>query len=85
MWRGDTVLSDKKLTRIRTPVLLLIGENDDVAVSHAESMAALMPAAELIVIPEVGHNVPQAASVHVLSEMLKFFKPGDEDPAGKSE
>ena len=73
LWQGTALLSDHELTKIRTPTLLIIGEQDDIALEHAQEMDRLMPNSELEVIPDVGHNVPQAGSARLLQSILAFL------------
>lgn len=50
-----------RLASVETPMHLVVGERDLKFRQIAERMAALMPAAELAVVPGVGHNVPLEA------------------------
>ena len=57
---------------IRAPVVVIAGDGADKTVStsiHSRPFAATVPNAKLIVLPDVGHMVPQAAPDLVVSEI----------------
>jgi pimeloyl-ACP methyl ester carboxylesterase len=51
-WRGSTTRAD----RITAHTLVLYGELDGVLVAASKSLAAMLPSAELVAIPEAGHS-----------------------------
>jgi pimeloyl-ACP methyl ester carboxylesterase len=49
--------TDAQITRIRTPVLLLHGDRDElIPLAHSEALASLSRAVQLVVIPGAGHG-----------------------------
>lgn len=49
--------TDEQIARIRTPVLLLHGERDElIPPAHSEALRARAPGATLVVVPGAGHN-----------------------------
>ena len=57
---------------IRAPVVVIAGDGADKTVStsiHSRPFAATVPNAKLIVLPDVGHMVPQAAPELVVAEI----------------
>ena len=73
MWQSGRIFTCEELATISAPVLLMIGENDAVALSHAEEMQDCIGQARLEVLATVGHSVPQSASERVLSLMQDFL------------
>lgn len=73
MWQYGPHFSCDNLSQISAPVLLMIGENDDIALEHAEHMLSCLPHGTLEVLDSVGHSVPQSAPQRVLRRMLRFF------------
>jgi pimeloyl-ACP methyl ester carboxylesterase len=73
----QTVLKDPVpfLTKIHCPVLLLWGERDAmIPVQNAKDYLALMPQAELQVLPNIGHLPQEENPPRSLSYLLQFFK-----------
>ena len=63
------------LNQLRCPVLVVQGENDEHATpQHAKDIAKAIPQAELWLIPETGHMVPQEASSSFNTRLLQFLK-----------
>ena len=42
--------------RVRVPTLVIVGEQDGGFVEHAEAMAAAIPGARLVIVPDAGHT-----------------------------
>jgi pimeloyl-ACP methyl ester carboxylesterase len=62
-----------RLHRIQVPTLLIWGESDGlVPVSYAEAYRALIPGAELVVIPQAGH-VPQVEQPDLFCDHVHAF------------
>jgi pimeloyl-ACP methyl ester carboxylesterase len=56
MWRREPNRSDADLRSIRAPMLLALGDHDEVVRrDHAVHLAATIPGARLVVLPDVGH------------------------------
>jgi pimeloyl-ACP methyl ester carboxylesterase len=69
------------LPTVRVPVRILWGEDDRwLDRSVAERLQALIPGAELRLIPDAGHFAPEDAPAAVARELLEFFA-GSEMPA----
>ena len=61
-----------RYAEIRAPVVVIAGDGADKTVStsiHSRPFAATVPNAKLIVLPDVGHMVPQAAPELVVAEI----------------
>jgi pimeloyl-ACP methyl ester carboxylesterase len=61
-----------RYAEITAPVVVIAGDGADKTVStsiHSRPFTATVPNAKLIVLPDVGHMVPQAASELVISEI----------------
>ncbi len=68
----DTV--EKYISVIKTPTLILAGENDDtIPAWHCETYAELIPGAELMVIPGAGHGLPQNNPTAIAHSLTKFI------------
>jgi magnesium chelatase accessory protein len=64
---------NKALPRITVPTLFLHGENDGaVAVTVAQRAASVMPAAELVTLPGIGHLAQEEAPQRVAEEIGRF-------------
>lgn len=56
MWASQPNWSDADLTRIKTPVLIVDGDHDEaIKREHTEYMAATIPGAGLLILPNVSH------------------------------
>ena len=73
LWQSGLHFTCEDLNRVTSPVLLIIGQNDDVALDHAQEMRDCLRQADLHVLPAVGHTVPQSAPERVLALMLDFL------------
>jgi len=74
MWRTLPVMQSAELKEITTPVLVIIGKNDDISIDHAQQMASLLPHAHLDIIPG-GHAtlITQSDLVNqAISEFLEL-------------
>jgi len=70
-WSLDDL--NRALPEIATPTLFIHGQNDGaVAVSVAERAAGLMPAAELVILPGIGHLAHEEAPERVAAEIARF-------------
>ena len=65
---GDTA------ARMDVPALVIVGEEDSLTpVSEAEELAALLPVAKLVRVPEAGHLAPLEAPDRIKEELLVFL------------
>ena len=63
------------LDRLRVPVLLIWGENDDIfPLSRAHAIARLLPQAGLVTIPHCGHWAPLDAGEEVAAHLRAFLE-----------
>jgi pimeloyl-ACP methyl ester carboxylesterase len=69
-WNG---FSREELTRLEAPVLIAVGDHDWVRLEHALETFALMPRAELAVIPDAGHFVVIAEPEKLLPVIASFL------------
>jgi len=60
-----------RLSGWQIPTLVLWGENDRVSpVENARALAAMLPSARLVVVPEAGHNLQQEKA-GIVAEAIK--------------
>lgn len=71
----DPNFSREDLKRIKTPVLVIQGENDDVnaPAHHAEFMAENIPKAQLWLAPKTGHSVHEEHPDEWVQRVTKFL------------
>jgi pimeloyl-ACP methyl ester carboxylesterase len=68
----DTV--EKHISVITTPTLILAAEDDDtIPAWHCETYAQQISGAELMVIPEAGHGLPQNNPTAIAHSLIKFI------------
>jgi len=64
-----------QLVQIRCPVLIIAGQDDRlVALVQLQQMAALIPNARLVVLPDSGHMLPLEQPAVIASELLAFYQ-----------
>jgi pimeloyl-ACP methyl ester carboxylesterase len=64
-----------QLAQIRCPVLIIAGQDDRlVALAQLQQMAALIPDARLVVLPDSGHMLPLEQPAVIASELLAFYQ-----------
>lgn len=64
-----------QLAQIRCPVLIIAGRDDPlVALAQLEQMTALIPDAQLVVLPECGHMLPLEQPAVLATELLAFYQ-----------
>jgi pimeloyl-ACP methyl ester carboxylesterase len=62
----------ERLSAVRAPTLVLVGEQDEQFVPHAERMAKTIPDASLVVVPDGGHS-PQFEATTAWWDALSSF------------
>ena len=77
LWRSYPQLDAEDLRAIVTPTLIIAGSEDDVLRRHLEEITGTLPDARLVVLPGIGHDVPQAAPARVLALVEAFLRPAD--------
>lgn len=75
LWANHPTLGEADLERIGAPVLLMLGERDAVSPEHGRWMADALPNGELEIVPDVGHDLPQAAPDAVIAAIGRFLEP----------
>lgn len=64
-----------QLAQIRCPVLIIAGQDDRlVALAQLQQMAALIPDARLVVLPDSGHMLPLEQPAVIASELMTFYQ-----------
>jgi pimeloyl-ACP methyl ester carboxylesterase len=58
MWNSEPTLTTKNLSTVSVPVLVLVGDDDGIQLSHTCALYESMPHAQLAVIPGASHFVP---------------------------
>jgi pimeloyl-ACP methyl ester carboxylesterase len=59
LYQTEPAFSAQELAAIKAPTLILDGQNETVVrVEHAQEIANLIPGAELLILPNVGHGAP---------------------------
>jgi len=65
----------EQLPQIRCPVLIIAGQDDRlVALPQLQQMAALIPNARLLVLPDCGHMLPLEQPAVIAAELLAFYQ-----------
>jgi pimeloyl-ACP methyl ester carboxylesterase len=65
--------SAEQLAALRSPVLLIIGDNDFVRIEHAAEMLATIPGAQLAVLPGTRHMEVMRRADQVLAMVIPFL------------
>jgi pimeloyl-ACP methyl ester carboxylesterase len=56
LWTTWTVISPEDLRAIRTPVLIMAGDHDDISLEHTIALYRGLPAGRLCILPNTGHE-----------------------------
>ena len=74
---AQTGLREKNLENIQCPVLVSVGERDElVPLMEAQRLSRMLPHGELLVLPGVHHPYPTLQLIPLLPMMQHFFKQG---------
>jgi pimeloyl-ACP methyl ester carboxylesterase len=73
MWRDEPSLSVSDLQAISLPVLVMVGDDDAVALDHTAALYQALPAGQLAVIPGASHAVFMEKPVLVNRLILDFL------------
>jgi pimeloyl-ACP methyl ester carboxylesterase len=76
LWRVAPTLTVDDLARIPVPVLVLVGDDDAVFLSHTVAMYEALPQGQLAVIPGTSHLVPIEKPALVNQLVLDFLDDG---------
>jgi pimeloyl-ACP methyl ester carboxylesterase len=74
LWRTGPTLTHRDLHGIQAPVLVIGGERDMISLEHTRRLAALLPHAELRVIPGGGHATPITQARQVNQAIARFLR-----------
>jgi len=73
MWRNEPHYTLAELGRIRSPVLVIAGEHDDIRRDHIDTLAHAIPEAKEVIIPGADNMAPMATPQVVDAEIIKFL------------
>lgn len=73
MWRTQPNYSLAKLGAIRSPVLVMAGENDEIRRAHTDALAKAIPGAREVIIPGATHLAPLTHPQPVDAAILDFI------------
>ncbi len=76
MWRTEPNYSLAQLGRIRSPVLVMAGENDSIRRDHTDAMAKAIPGAKEVIIPDATHLAPLTHPQLVDAAITAFLAAG---------
>ncbi|MBM7086669.1 alpha/beta fold hydrolase [Micromonospora sp. WMMD734] len=79
LWCAPTGVTLDRLAGVRSPTLILIGDNDIVDVAHAAAMYQALPEGRLGVVPNGSHHLPMERPDVVNQFMLAFLS--EDEPA----
>jgi pimeloyl-ACP methyl ester carboxylesterase len=65
LWLEEPNLTDEDLYKIQCPTLLVLGENDDIKVTHQEYIKKQIRQSKLIILKNAGHEVHEEKSEEV--------------------
>ena len=75
MWEAEPNIGDDDLRRITVPVTIALGQYDEgVKRAHAEHLADTIPAANLLVLPNVSHFAMLQCPKQFDSEVMRFLE-----------
>lgn len=75
MWASQPAWTDAELATITTPVAIVLGEHDEaITRAHTEHMAAVIPGAELVILPGVSHFAMLQAPDEYNAAIRAFLK-----------
>jgi pimeloyl-ACP methyl ester carboxylesterase len=70
----DTV--ETEIHRLQTPTLVITGDQDDtIPLWHSETYAREIPNAQLVILPNANHSLPQDYSAELAAHILPFLSP----------
>lgn len=68
----DTV--EKEIYRLQTPTLVITGDRDDtIPLWHSETYASEIPNAQLVILPDATHSLPQDHAAELVAYILPFL------------
>lgn len=76
MWRSSPTLTTDDLRRLEAPTLVLVGDDDAVAIGHTIALYEALPAGQLAVVPGASHLVPIEKADLVNRLLMEFLDDG---------
>lgn len=73
LWRTEPHYTAAELGRIRSPTLIIAGEQDAVRREHTDALARAIPGAVELIVPKAGHTVPVRKPGVVNAAIRAFF------------
>ena len=73
MWQTEPTITIKELSKIQVPVLVLVGDDDMIKLSHTCTLYESIPGAQLAVIPGASHLLPLEQSDKVANIVNEFL------------
>ena len=73
MWAREIKVSDKKLSRIAVPVLVIRGDRDMIKLEHSVDLFRSLKKGQLCVYPNMGHDMPELKSETLCKLAIEFF------------
>ena len=82
MWRNEPHYTLAELGRIRSPVLVMAGEHDDIRRDHTDTLVHSIPGAKEVIVPGADNMAPMTNPQFVDAEIVKFLSAPDLQPNG---
>jgi pimeloyl-ACP methyl ester carboxylesterase len=79
MFATEPELTVDDLRRVSVPVLVLVGDDDAIALSHTCSLYESIPGAQLAVVPGASHTLPMEQPEETV-RIINRFLTGDATP-----
>jgi pimeloyl-ACP methyl ester carboxylesterase len=73
MWRAGPDLAIADLSQIKAPVLYLAADADIVPTEHTVAMQQATPGAQLAILPDANHRLPQQRAAEVVAIVERFL------------
>ena len=74
MWASEPTLTPADLAAVAVPVLVLVGDDDAITLSHTCSLYESIPGAELAVVPGASHLLPVEQPEETVRIIRKFLE-----------
>lgn len=77
MWRSEPNYTPAELATIKSPVLVMAGENDSIRRAHTDALAKAIPGAQEAIIPGATHFAPLTHPEAVTERIVAFLGDGE--------
>jgi pimeloyl-ACP methyl ester carboxylesterase len=74
MWYAKEYFSDSIYARIKIPVMIVIGDRDDISLEHGAEMYRLIKGSQYCVLPNTTHDVFAEKPDLINKIAIDFFK-----------